>query len=336
MQADRPAAQSPYLSVVAPCFNEEAGLREFYRRLTATCALAVRGDYEIVLINDGSKDGTWSVMCDLANHDAKVIAINLSRNFGHQLALTAGLRHCRGSRVLIIDADLQDPPELLSEMLRVMDQEHADVVYGQRCQRAGETLSKRLTATVFYRMLRRLIDIDIPMDTGDFRLISRRVLDVLNAMPEHYRFIRGMVSWAGFRQVPVLYDREARFAGVTGYPLSKMIRFALDAITSFSIVPLRLASALGVLFGVGGLLMLSYTLGSWLFGSTVAGWTSVTTIILVIGSVQLIVCGVLGEYLGRLYMEAKGRPLYVIESVVGLERQRTPSNSERVAREPVE
>ena len=336
MKMHRPTSQTPYLSVVAPCFNEEAGLREFYRRLTGACTSAVKDDYEIVLINDGSIDGTWPIMHDLALHDSKVVAINLSRNYGHQLALTAGLRHCCGRRILIIDSDLQDPPELLSEMLGVMDDVNADVVYGQRRQRAGETLSKKLTAAMFYRILRCLIDIDIPMDAGDFRLMSRRALDALNAMPEHHRFIRGMVSWVGFRQVPFLYDRDARFVGVTGYPLSKMIRFALDAITSFSIVPLRLASALGVLFGIGGLLMLSYTLGSWLFGSTVTGWTSLTTIILVIGSVQLFVCGVLGEYLGRLYIEAKHRPLYVTESIVGLKRHEVSLETDVVTREPLE
>jgi len=309
--------QTPFLSVVAPCFNEESGLREFYRRMTGACVSAVQDDYEMVLVNDGSKDATWSIMCDLAYHDPKVVAINLSRNYGHQLALTAGLQHCWGSRILIIDSDLQDPPELLCEMLGVMNEENADVVYGQRRQRAGETLSKKLTATMFYHMLQYLIEIDIPRDVGDFRLMNRRALDILNAMPEHSRFIRGMVSWIGLKQVPFLYDRNARFAGVTGYPVSKMIRFALDAITSFSITPLRLASGLGIFFGIGGLRMMSYTLGSWLFGSTVTGWTSLTTIVLIIGSVQLIVLGVLGEYLGRLYMEVKRRPLYVIESVIG-------------------
>lgn len=328
-------SQTPFLSVVAPCFNEEAGLREFYRRMTCACVSAVQDDYEIVLINDGSKDKTWSIMCDFACHDPKIVAINLSRNYGHQLALTAGLQHCWGSRVLIIDSDLQDPPELLGEMLRVMEKENAAVVYGQRRQRAGETLSKKLTATMFYRILQYLIDIDIPRDVGDFRLMSRRALDVLNAMPEHSRFIRGMVSWVGFKQVPFLYDRDARFAGVTGYPVSKMIRFALDAITSFSITPLRLASGLGLLFGIGGFLLMSYTLGSWLFGSTVTGWTSLTTIVLIIGSVQLIVLGVLGEYLGRLYMEVKRRPLYVIESVVGRERHQVPLETETVPREPM-
>jgi glycosyltransferase involved in cell wall biosynthesis len=336
MTMHRPTFQTPHLSVVAPCFNEEAGLREFYRRMTGACTSAVKDDYEIVLINDGSRDGTWSIMCDLALHDPKIVAINFSRNYGHQLALTAGLQYCRGSRILIIDSDLQDPPELLGEMLRVMDDENADVVYGQRRQRAGETLSKRLTAAMFYRTLQYLIDIDIPVDAGDFRLMSRRALDVLNAMPEHHRFMRGMVSWIGFRQVPFLYDRDARFAGVTGYPLSRMIRFGLDAITSFSIAPLHFASGLGILFGLGGLFMLSYTLGSWLVGRTVAGWTSLMIITLIIGSVQLIVFGVLGEYLGRLYMEAKRRPLYVIESVVRQERQGGFAETNIVLGEPVE
>jgi polyisoprenyl-phosphate glycosyltransferase len=319
-RSSRAVPAAPRLSVVAPCYDEEAGLPEFHRRVARACVEAVGSDgYEIVLINDGSRDGTWEAMRRLAAADPQhVVAINMARNYGHQVALTAGLRLCRASKyVLIIDADLQDPPELLPEMLRRRREERAEVVYGQRRQRQGETRFKTWTAAAFYRLLRRLVDIDIPRDTGDFRLMTRRSLDVLNSMPEQFRFIRGMVSWMGFRQVPLLYERHARFAGETGYPLAKMIRFALDAITGFSTVPLRVASYLGLVMGLLSAVLVVYTIGSWLAGSAIAGWTSLTTIVLLIGSSQLLVLGVIGEYLGRLYMEAKRRPLYVIDSVVG-------------------
>ncbi len=301
------------LSVVVPCYNEEDSIPEFYRRMTAAAQCAVPA-FEIVFVDDGSSDRTWSILRALAETDAHVTAVKLSRNHGHQLALTAGLTQCRGDRILVIDADLQDPPELLEPMLALLER-GADVVYGQRRTRMGETRFKTATAAIFYRLLRRLVDIDIPLDAGDFRLMSRRALDVLNSMPEHHRFIRGMVSWIGMRQVPILYDRDARYAGETKYPLRKMIRFAIDAITGFSVAPLRLASFLGVVAAALSLLLMCYTLGSWLVGSTIAGWTSLTSIVLLIGSVQLIVLGIIGEYLGRLYVEAKRRPLFVIESI---------------------
>jgi dolichol-phosphate mannosyltransferase len=306
--------RNPYLSVVAPCYNEQECLPEFHRRVRAAAVACVGDDYEIVLINDGSRDRTWELICALAAEDRHIVAINLSRNYGHQLALTAGLQCCAGKRIMIIDADLQDPPELLDEMMHRVD-DGADVVYGLRRQRDGETVFKRLSARLFYRVLRRLVDVDIPADTGDFRLITRRVLDALNAMPEHHRFIRGMVSWIGFRQVPLEYDRDPRFAGTTHYPLLKMVRFAVDAITGFSVTPLRTAAWLGMVLGLGSLLMLGYTLGSWVLGRTIDGWTSLTTIVLIIGATQLMTLGVIGEYLGRLYLEVKRRPLFVIESV---------------------
>jgi glycosyltransferase involved in cell wall biosynthesis len=304
----------PRLSVAAPCYNEAAGLREFHRRMTQACMAAVGESYEIVLVDDGSQDATWTEIEGLAAIDRHVIAIRLARNYGHQIALTAGLQNCAGERVLIIDADLQDPPELLLEMMRKMD-EGADVIFGQRRRRRGETRFKTLTAAVFYRVLQRLVDIEIPVDAGDFRLMTRRAINVLNGMPEQYRFIRGMVSWIGLRQVPLLYDRDPRFAGETGYSLSKMVRFALDAVTGFSVLPLRLASYLGLIMGIVSLAMLTYALGSWAFGQVVPGWTSVTAIVLVIGSAQLFVLGIFGEYLGRLYMEAKRRPLFVIDKL---------------------
>lgn len=303
------------LSVVVPCYNESESLYALHARVSAACEAVVGDDWEFVLVNDGSRDATWSMMTDLAARDPRVVAVNLSRNHGHQLALSAGLRVCRGQRILIIDADLQDPPELLGKMMKRMD-DGADVVYGVRTQREGETVFKKATAAMFYRLLRRVTDIDIPADTGDFRLMSRRALDVLNGMPETHRFIRGMVSWIGMRQDPLPYERVARFAGESKYPLSKMIRFAMDAITGFSIVPLRIATYMGWIVGLMGILALLYVLASWMLGAVVSGWTSITAIVLILGSVQLMVVGVLGEYVGRLYMESKGRPMFVIQDIV--------------------
>jgi len=303
------------LSVVVPCYNEQQGVGELHRRVSAACAATVGESYEIVLINDGSRDATWPAMLAQAAQDAHLVCINLSRNHGHQLALTAGLQFCRGERIFILDADLQDPPELLPEMMRRMDG-GCDVVYGQRVKRTGEGWFKQLAALVFYRILNRLVDIEIPVDTGDFRLMSRRALETLNGMPEHHRFIRGMVSWIGLRQEPLRYERAPRFAGETKYPLAKMLRLAFDAITSFSVRPLRVASYLGIAVGFFALLMLVYVFVRWIHGNTVEGWASVMAALLVIGSGQLFVAGVMGEYLGRLYIESKHRPLFVIQDVV--------------------
>lgn len=321
------------LSIVAPCFNEADVLREFYRRLSEVCRGTQSDAYEIVLVDDGSYDSTWEIMCDIARLDRHVIAIKLARNHGHQLALTAGLHYCAGEKVLIIDADLQDPPELLPGMMKLMDEFGADVIYGKRRVRDGETRFKISTAAKFYRLLQRLTDVQIPEDSGDFRLISRRVVDILNDMPERYRFIRGMVSWIGMKQLPFLYDRKARFAGETKYTLFRMVRFAIDAITGFSIVPLRMASFLGVGVGLIGLLLLTYTLGSWAFGRVVEGWTSLSSIFLIVSSAQLLVLGCIGEYLGRLYMESKHRPLFVVNEVVHYKRLLTSGHKRLLDRE---
>ena len=243
-----------------------------------------------------------------------MVGVNLSRNHGHQLALTAGLSVARGERILILDADLQDPPELLPQMMRALD-EGADVAYGQRTLRVGETVFKRTTAAVFYRLLRRLTDVQIPSDTGDFRLMSRRVLELLKAMPESHRFLRGMVSWVGFRQVAVPYQRELRVTGSSSYPLRKMLRLAFDAITGFSTRPLRLASLLGLAFGALGALGVVITIVAWAMGVTVPGWASVVVILLTLGGIQLAVLGIIGEYLGRLYIEVKRRPLFIIDEI---------------------
>jgi polyisoprenyl-phosphate glycosyltransferase len=303
------------LSVVAPCYNEARGLTEFHRRVTASCRKTVGIEYEIVLVNDGSRDATWSIMSQLAGSDARIVAINLARNYGHQIALTAGLRYARGNRIFILDADLQDPPELLDEMMDRMD-EGADVVYGQREVRRGETWFKRATASLFYRLLERLVEIEIPRDTGDFRLLSRRAVTVLNAMPEHDRFIRGMVSWIGLRQVPVHYIREPRFAGTSNYPFSKMLRFAIDAVTGFSTRPLRVATYLGALLGGIGLVSLIYILGGVILGRTVQGWASVMTTVVLLSSFQLFILVIIGEYIGRLFLEAKNRPLFVVSEIL--------------------
>ncbi len=308
------------LSIVVPCFNEEACLPELHQRLSAAARIAVGEDHEIVLINDGSRDGSWAAMQQVAASDPHVVAINLSRNHGHQLALTAGLDLCRGEVILIIDADLQDPPELLSPMLKTMREQDADVVYGVRKSRAGETAFKRATAHGFYRLLSRATEVDIPLDAGDFRLMSRRALDALLAMPEQARFIRGMVAWIGFRQVPFAYDRQERFAGETKYPLSKMIRFALDALTGFSSAPLKLASHAGLVLSFGSLLLVLYIAYAWLSGQSIQGWTSLMLIVVVLGAIQMFVLALMGEYIGRLYNEAKQRPLYIVQEIAGGDR----------------
>jgi dolichol-phosphate mannosyltransferase len=307
----------PTLSIVSPCYNEQECLPEVYRRLTAICNALRIADYEIVLVDDGSADRTRTIIRQFCEQDPQVVGVFLSRNHGHQLALTAGLQNCRGARVLIIDADLQDPPELLGDMMRLMD-DGADVVYGQRQERRGESTVKRLTALVFYRLLNKLIDVKIPPDTGDFRLMSRRTLDEFNRMPEQHRFVRGMVSWIGFRQVPLVYNRHERFAGRTKYPFKKMLRFAMDAISGFSIVPLRIATYLGFIFSVLGLFFFAYTIYSYATGIAIRGWTTLMTVVLTLGSAQLFVLGVIGEYLGRLYIQSKNRPLFIVDEVVRL------------------
>ncbi len=311
------------LSIVIPCYNEEACLDVLYARVSAV-AHAVAGDaHEIVLINDGSRDSTWEKLRAIAAADPRVTAIGLSRNHGHQLALTAGLDLCRGEHILILDADLQDPPELLADMLRMMEDEHADVVYAVRRQRAGESWSKKLTAALFYRLLDRLTDTPIPLDTGDFRLMTRRALDAFLAMPEQARFIRGMVAWIGFRQVPFAYDRAERLAGETHYPFSKMVGLAFDAVTGFSTAPLRLASHIGLALTGASLLLLVYIAVGWLTGTAVQGWTSTMLVVVGLGAVQMFVLGMIGEYLGRLYIESKKRPLYIVADVIGGARDGT-------------
>jgi dolichol-phosphate mannosyltransferase len=309
---DQPA---PAISVVAPCYNEEAGLAAFVQRMTAACAAVAGDDYELLLVNDGSRDRTWeAIQAQAAKHPA-VVGVNLSRNYGHQLAVTAGLALARGRRVLVIDSDLQDPPELLGELSAKMDEGY-DVVYARRRTRAAESAFKLATADLFYRVLGRLSDVRIPRNVGDFRLMSRRMVERLNAMPEQDRFIRGMVAWLGGRQTEVEYDRDPRFAGVTGYSLPKMLKLAVAGLTSFSTAPLRLAI---VLAGVGALIamgILAYVLIGFLTGNVARGWTSLALMVVFFGVGQFMCLAILGSYIGRIFIEVKGRPLYFVDEIV--------------------
>jgi len=308
-------AHVPFLSVVLPCYNESPGIRAAHGRITSVCR-TLGTSYEIVAVNDGSTDDTWAQLQQLAREDRCLVAVNLSRNHGHQLAISAGLHFARGERVLIMDADLQDPPELLPDMLDKMDQ-GAEVVYAQRRSRPGDAPLKRFFCTVFYRLLDRLADRPVPLDVGDFRLISRRVCDLVVSMPERRRFIRGMVSWAGYRQEAVFYDRDPRFAGETKYPLRKLVQLAVDGVISSSLKPLAFAMVIGSLTMVVGLLLLSYALYSWLFvGRTPQGWPSLLIVVVLMSGLQLMVLGVMGEYLGRIYDQTRGRPLFLVDAVV--------------------
>jgi polyisoprenyl-phosphate glycosyltransferase len=304
------------LSVVAPAFNEEAVLPEFLMRTVAACETSGM-PFEIVLVDDGSRDRTWALIQAASGRDKRIRGVRLLRNFGHQTALTAGLRYARGSLVLAIDADLQDPPELLLDMIRVIERENADVVYGQRSRRDGETLFKKVTAHLFYRLIGSLADIDIPRDTGDFRLMRRHIVDALNNMPEHNRFVRGMVAWIGGRQIPLVYDRNARHAGESKYPVKRMVKFAVDAVTGFSVRPLRLATFAGFLAGLASLMLGIWAVAGWTLGYNVPGWTSLMFAISTISGLQFLFLGLLGEYIGRLYETSRNRPLFMISTEVG-------------------
>ena len=332
---DRPAMNrtrpTPRLSVVAPCYNEAENLDELFRRLRAACTQAVGDAFEIVLVNDGSRDRTWEEIRRLVDAHPQVCGVNLSRNHGHQLALSAGLSEARGERILIVDADLQDPPELLPEMMAMMDG-GVDVVYGRRKRRHGREAPLRSAASwVFYRLLNALSDVHIPPDTGDFRLLNRRVLDHLLAMPEQHRFIRGMISWIGFRQEPIFYDRHDRFRGETKYTVGAMVRFAVDAITGFSIKPLQLVILIGLFVLLPGFVFLAFSLFFWFQGRIdAAGWMSLISTVFLLGSIQIFILGIMGEYVGRIFQQSKNRPLFIIQEVA---RADTPA-APRPAGEP--
>lgn len=309
----------PTLSIVVPLFNEEENVEPLVERIAR---IADRLDnvpsYEIVLVNDGSNDGTLAnIRRELARRP-NVVLVSLSRNFGHQLAATAGMDIAQGEAVVLMDGDLQDPPELIAAFIEKW-REGYDVVYAVRRTRKGESPFKVLTARIFYRTIKRLTKVSIPVDTGDFRLMSRRVVEALKRSPERHRFLRGLVSWVGFNQVGVSYDRDERRAGVTKYPLPKMIRFAIDGITSFSDVPLRFASYLGfvssIIAFVYALVVVGYKFFSLNPPAYTKGWASTIVAVLFLGGVQLISLGILGEYIGRIYDEVKGRPMYLISEI---------------------
>jgi dolichol-phosphate mannosyltransferase len=307
------------VSVVVPCFNEEEVIQETFRHLVESLEKLPRAEFELVFVDDGSRDRTLEILRELQAAEQRVRVVAFSRNFGHQVAVTAGLEHATGDAVVLIDADLQDPPEVIEEMLRRW-RDGVDVAYGVRDEREGESAFKLWTAKAFYRSINRISDTAIPLDTGDFRLMDRSVVDALLNMPERDRFVRGMVAWLGFRQEAVGYKRAARFAGETKYPLRKMLRFALDGILSFSLVPLRLATWLG--FATAGMAvvgMIYALLMRLLTNIWVPGWTLLFIACSTIGGIQLVFLGVLGEYVGRIYGEVKRRPLYVVRERLGFD-----------------
>ncbi len=302
----------PTLTVVVPAYNESEGLRAFHARL-ATVFAALDLDCTVLYVDDGSVDDTWLVMRELAGADARVGTLRLSRNFGKELALTAGLDHADADAVVVIDADLQDPPELIPEFVRHW-REGFDVVYGTRASRAGETRLKKFTATTFYKVIGRLSDTPVPRDTGDFRLLSRRALDALKRVRERQRFMKGLFAWVGFRQKAVVYARDPRFAGETKWNYWKLWNFSLEGITSFTVAPLKVATYVGLLTAIGAVLYLAQLLvRTFFFGNPVAGYPSLLAVVLFLGGVQMMMLGIIGEYLGSIFNETKQRPLYFTE-----------------------
>ncbi len=300
------------VSLVVPVFNEIPVLDAFYDRATQALASLEGMTYEILFVDDGSQDGSFARLASFAGRNPRIRVLKLSRNFGHQIAISAGIDHARGDCVVIMDADLQDPPEVVATMIAQWRQGF-DVVYGVRSDRAGETPLKLATATMFYKLMGRLTSIHIPANVGDFRLMSRRVVDHLKQLREKDRFVRGLVSWVGFPQTGIVYKRDSRFAGETKYPLKKMLAFAFDGITSFSTLPLKLATWTGYAAAILAVLYLLSVFVQKLLGYTVDGWATIMVAMLFMGAVQLICLGILGEYLGRVFNEVKPRPMYIIE-----------------------
>jgi len=326
------------LSVVIPCFNEELVLSATHERLTQAVSAVDGFDHELIFIDDGSRDDTFKLLTEIQTRDSQARVLRLSRNFGHQIAVTAGLEAAAGDVIVVIDADLQDPPEVIPEMIDLWRQGN-HVVYGIRTTRAGESRFKLMTAKAFYCIINRFSDTPMPVDTGDFRLMDRKVVDVLLAMPERGRFLRGMVSWIGFRQVPLAYERQPRHAGRTKYSLFRMIRFAMDGILSFSVLPLRLAALTGLVaigFALAGIVMAVVVRLFGLYDLRLGrGWASLFVAVLFMGGVQLLSLGVMGEYLGRIYTEVKRRPLYAVQERLGFEVPRAEQLDSRSSKERV-
>ena len=306
----------PVLSVVVPVYNEEEVLAESYRRLTAAVS-AIGEPYELIFVNDGSRDKTSALLSALCENDAHVRVLDFSRNFGHQPAITAGMDYARGEAIVVIDADLQDPPEVIAEMFAKW-REGYEVVYGKRLKRDGESLFKKLSAKIYYRLLYSMTNVDMPVDTGDFRLIDRKVCDAMKSLGERNRYVRGLVSWVGFKQTAVEFNRDKRFAGETKYPLKRMIKLAMDGIMSFSYKPLKLASGIGVTLSLCSFVYLVVIICQKLFtDTTVQGWASTTAILVFTQGIVLMMLGIIGEYLGRIFDEIKGRPIYIVREAKG-------------------
>ncbi|MBO9579435.1 MAG: glycosyltransferase family 2 protein [Sphingobium sp.] len=305
------------ISLVIPCYNEQEVIGETLDRLAQLCKTLHDYAFEIVCVDDGSRDKTYELLCAAAETMPDLRIVKFSRNFGHQIAVTAGIDAAGGDAIVLIDADLQDPPEIVSQMIAKWE-EGFDVIYGVRTSRAGESAFKQVSARGFYRFLNTLSEVPIPLDTGDFRLMSRPVVEVLKSMPERHRFVRGMVAWIGFKQTALPYERAERFAGESKYPLRKMVRFAMDGILSFSTKPLRLAVGLGLTSAALAMLGIAYALALRIFSSVwVEGWTALMIAVLFMGGVQLLSLGIIGEYIGRIYSEVKRRPLYIVDEKVG-------------------
>ncbi|MDR2057371.1 MAG: glycosyltransferase family 2 protein [Dysgonamonadaceae bacterium] len=305
------------LTIIVPCYNEEAVIETCYTRLKATLdSLSLKS--QVIFINDGSRDETYSILTAIAKRDSRVILINFSRNFGHQAAVTAGIHHCQTDFAIIIDADLQDPPELIPDLLECREREQANVVYCVRKSRTGESRFKLWSSKIFYRELNRLSEVKFPLDTGDFRLIDSKIIQEFNRFKERGKYIRGLISWVGFKQVPFFYEREARYAGKTKYPLKRMLSFASKALFYFSKKPLLMAISLGFVAVIVGILMAFWYIFGKIFGYTNAesGWTSIMIAIIFFGGIQLLTIGVLGQYIGILFDEVKERPEYIIEEIV--------------------
>ena len=317
------------ISVVVPMYFEEEVAQECYNRLKSVM-LQNDINYEFVFVNDGSTDRTMEILSEIAANDYRTKIVNFARNFGHQVAVTAGIAAAKGDAIVIIDADLQDPPEVIPELIAKWEEGY-EVVYAKRKQRKGETWFKLLTAKYFYKFLNYMSDIDIPKDTGDFRIIDRKIADVFNQMTERNRFIRGMMSWVGFRQTYVEYERDERFAGETKYPLKKMIKFASDGIIAFSTKPLRIVMTLGLLSVLVSIIVLLYTITVKIIGTgTQTGWASIMVAITFFSGIQLLGLGIVGQYIARIYDESKNRPIYIVKETINIEQEETTQTKEKV------
>jgi dolichol-phosphate mannosyltransferase len=306
------------ISIIIPCFNEETVLRETYLRLSSVLGQGNAFQYELVFVDDGSRDSTPHILRDLAQRDPRIVVIKFSRNFGHQPAVSAGIRNCRGDLAVIIDADLQDPPEVIPEMIQQLEATGSNAVYGVRRRRKGETVFKRVSANLFYRTLSKLSEVPVPVNTGDFRVMDRKIIDAFNSLQENNKYIRGLISWVGFKQTPFYYDRDPRYAGSTKYSLKKMIRFASTGIFYFSKKPLKIATTFGFCSVGAGLLLSMWILVNKLATPQyiVSGWSSIILLMIYFGGVQLLTIGILGQYIGSLFDEVKRRPEYIVDEQI--------------------